>query len=104
MIERRGAIALDLQQLAVPHMQQYATAAVATAADALEDGGGRLPAGRQREGWLLDGHAIKTNGARTGGLVLGIAGSPVSMLSRFGPCQGASRRHCKLGTVGANLA
>ena len=43
MIERRLAITLDFQQHAVPHVQQYAASAMATAADALEDGGSRLP-------------------------------------------------------------
>ena len=43
MIERRCAIALDLQQHAIPHMQQYAATAVATAADAFEHGDSRLP-------------------------------------------------------------
>src|SRR5665811_700966 len=57
MIERRLAIALDLQQHAIPHVQQYPAPAVATAADALQDGGGRLPAVLQRRGWLLDVHA-----------------------------------------------
>ena len=36
VIERRGRIALDLDELAVAHVQQRAAAAVATAADALE--------------------------------------------------------------------
>jgi hypothetical protein len=65
MIERRAAIALDFQQHAIPHVQQYATAAVAAAADALEDGDGRLPAGPQRRGWLLDVHAISSKSAET---------------------------------------
>src|SRR3974390_3517686 len=43
VIERRFAVALDLHQHTVPHMQQYAAAAVAAAADTLENGvGGRL--------------------------------------------------------------
>ena len=37
MIERRGRIALDLDELAVAHVQQGAAAAVATAADAFEN-------------------------------------------------------------------
>src|SRR5665647_3915217 len=39
MIERRGAVALDFHQHAVPHMQQYPAAAMTAAADALEHGG-----------------------------------------------------------------
>ena len=63
MIERRAAIAFDFQQHAIPHMQQYAATAVATAADALENGGGLLPAALQSRRWLLDVHASESKSA-----------------------------------------
>src|SRR5450631_2311345 len=61
MIERRFAIALDLQQHAISDMQQHAAPAVATAADAFEDGGGWLPVVLQERRWLLDVHADDPN-------------------------------------------
>jgi hypothetical protein len=88
MIERRLAIALDLQQHAIPHVQQDATPAVATAADTLEDGGGRLPIVLQSRGWLVDVHASKSKGARTDGQVLSIAGSRFRCYADSEPCHG----------------
>jgi hypothetical protein len=57
MIEWRLAIALDLQQNAILHMQQYAASAVATAANTLEDSSRRLLADVQRRGLLQNAHA-----------------------------------------------
>jgi hypothetical protein len=63
MIERRFTIALDFQQHAVPDMQQDAAAAVATAADALEDGSGQIVGYQTR---LLNVHAISLGRTESG--------------------------------------
>jgi hypothetical protein len=64
-------------------MQQYATPAVATAADTFEDGGGRLPAVVQRRRWLLEVHASKSKNAKMDGQVPSITGSRGSMFYKF---------------------
>ena len=78
MIERRLAIALDLQQHPIPHVQQYTASTVATAANALEDCGGLQAIVPRWRGKLSDVHANGSKSATTVGPV------PNMTSARFG--------------------
>ena len=69
MIEWRLAIALDLQQNTIPHVQQYAASTVATTADALEGCGGLLTTILQWLDKLMDIHSSGSKGVTTVGPV-----------------------------------